>query len=105
MSKTAPSRRAASGRKENGRLSVERVCSPSLPVVLPRPAYVEPIPFSRGSLGDIVQRSQRLNSWLRDVLNDKPDSIPADTPVAPGAASKKMADVKVASNADLMQNP
>ncbi len=49
--------------------------------VIPRKPEVEPIPFAKGSLGEIVQRNQKLNAWLKDVLNEKEALPPA--PVRP----------------------
>ncbi|MBI5765103.1 MAG: AAA family ATPase [Planctomycetes bacterium] len=49
--------------------------------VIPRKPEVEPIPFAKGSLGEIVQRNQKLNAWLKDVLNETETLPPA--PVRP----------------------
>lgn len=45
--------------------------------VIPRKPEVEPIPFAKGSLGEIVQRNQMLNAWLKDVLNETETLPPA----------------------------
>lgn len=63
-SNAQPSSTAAHGVR-NG-----KAVPPQAPKVLPRPAGVEPLPFAQGTLGEIVQRNQKLNAWLRDVLKD-----------------------------------
>jgi type II secretory pathway predicted ATPase ExeA len=64
------------------------------PVTIPRPASVTPIPLAtkagaattapppRGSLGEIVQRNQKLNTWLREVLGEEQPA--AARPATPG---------------------
>jgi len=44
---------------------------PQAPKVIPRAADVKPLPFGKGTLGEIVQRNRKLNAWLHDVINEK----------------------------------
>ncbi len=80
-SATAPARLAATGTDAVAPMRspiIKRPAPTNPPKVLPRQTQVEPIPFAQGSLGDIVQRNQKLNTWLKDMLNetDQP-AVPA----------------------------
>lgn len=71
--------------------------APQPPKVVPRAADVKPLPFAKGTLGDIVQRNRKLNAWLHDVINERKEPGPAHE--APASVATRRREIEPVDSA------
>jgi chromosome segregation ATPase len=53
------------------------------PKQIPRRPDVAPLPLAKGSLGELAQRNQKLNAWLREIVAESEIALAAKEEAAP----------------------
>lgn len=77
-------REAFAPRKSN---SVVRAAPTNGPKKIPRRSDVAPLPLAKGSLGELAQRNQKLNAWLREIVAESEIALASTDQSAPAVAT------------------